>query len=191
MIAIDTEYIAEDAVQGKIPGVRPDVRTTYCGVIQIGAIKLDEEGNEVDTLNLLIKPSFIETMPEWLVTLTRITEEQRKEGISFKEAIELLVRFIGNDTNIWVFAGDGFVFSNAIKRHDMHVVLPEFKLVKPKLEEWGLVEARFREKGLEVCSGNLYKVLDIDLPADGNAHNALHDARSMAYSVFRLLNRKA
>lgn len=192
MIAVDTEYIPETAVDGLVSSGRPDVKITYCEIMQIGAAKLDEHGNEIETLNLTIKPSFISHIPEWLSIMTGMTEEKREKGVTLEEGVKRLNDFIGDDKSVWTFSGDWYVLSNSAKKHNIVLPFSEFQLVKPKLLEWGVTEKDFKDKGFkELCSGDLHKVLGIELPDSGetDTHNATHDARSLVYSIFYLTSR--
>ncbi len=194
MIAIDTEYIAENAATGDIPGPRPNIEEVYCEIMQIGACKLDVEGNEVAVLNITVLPHQIETIPTWLVTMTGMTTEKREAtGIPFTEALQKLVDFVGDETDIWTFNGDWFVLQGNIKSHQLENPFPtQFNRTKPKLADLGVTLEMYEKIGVkEMNSGNLYKVLNIELPhIEGvGAHDACHDARSLAYSMYHLLHR--
>lgn len=190
MIGIDTEYVAHNAVQGDIPGPRPNPQSVYCEIMQIGACKLDGQGQEVGTLNLTVRAHILSRIPKWLTTLTGMTEEKRSLGISFPEALKELVSFIGDDDDIWTFGGDWWVFEANMKAHDL--VSPfagPFQRLKPILDEHDLTLERFKSEGFsEVCSGGLYKVLGLQLPTiEGvGAHDAAHDARSLIHAVHHL-----
>ena len=190
MIALDCEYIAEDAVRGDVPGGRPDVQRTYCEVMQIGACKLDAMGHEIDVLNVTVCAHRIPVIPLWLSRMTGMTEERRALGVSFPVALQMLVDFIGNDKDIWTFNGDWWVLEGNARAHNCSLpfALP-FRRAKPLLSEHGVTLERFQKIGFqEICSGGLYRVLDIDLPEiqGVGAHDAAHDARSLAFSVYRL-----
>ncbi len=190
MIGIDHEYIAENAVQGDKPGERPDVQNVYCEIMQIGACKLNAEGKEIGVLNLVVKAHKIHTIPLWLSHMTGMTEERRAQGVSFPEALEELIKFVGDDDQIWTFNGDWWVLEGNTRAHN--IVLPfskPFNRLKPLLPEHGINVDDFKPFGFnEVCSGGLYKVLGIELPEiEGvGAHDAAHDARSLAHAVYRL-----
>ena len=189
IIGIDHEYIPENAAQGDIPGERPDVHSVYCEVMQMGACKLDEVGNEVAVLNQTVSAHKIHIIPPWLSKMTGMTAERReREGISFPEALAMLVDFVG-DNNPWTFSGDWFVLQGNAATHGIKLPFPPFQWVKPRLADWGVTMADYQRHGFtEMNSGNLHKVLGIELPSiEGvGAHNAVHDARSLAHSVHQL-----
>ncbi len=194
MIAIDTEYLAEDALPGDNPGPRPNVEEVYCEIMQIGACKLDMSGKEISTLNITVRAHRLEEIPRWLVTMTGMNKEKRAQGTDFKDALKKLVSFVGDDKEIWTFNGDWFVLKGNLESHGLENPFPEpFLRTKPMLSELGVTPLMYEQIGVnEMNSGNLYKVLGIPLPAiEGvGAHDACHDARSLAYSMYHLLHKK-
>lgn len=190
MIGIDHEYIPENATSGDTPSERPDVQKVYCEIMQMGACKLDSEGKEIGVLNLIVKAHRIQTIPLWLSSMTGMTEEKRATGVSFREALQKLVEFVENDKQLWTFSGDWWVLEGNAKAHGISLPFEKpFSRVKPLLADKGITLEDYRSKGFsEVCSGGLYRVLGIELPdIEGvGAHDAAHDARSLAHSVYRL-----
>lgn len=193
IIGIDHEYIPENAAQGDVPGERPDVHAIYCEVMQMGACKLDDAGNEVAVLNQTVSAHKIHIIPPWLSKMTGMTAEKReREEIPFPEALKLLVDFV-SDNNPWTFSGDWFVLQGNADAHGIKLPFPPFQRVKPRLPDWGVTMADYQRHGFtEMNSGNLHKLLDIELPSiEGvGAHDAAHDARSLAHSVYQLTNKK-
>ena len=192
IIGIDTEYISENAPQGDVPGKRPDVQSVYCEVMQIGACKLDADGNELAVLNQTVSAHRLHTIPPWLSTMTGMTAKKRqRDGISFPEALAQLVEFVGNVVP-WTFNGDWFVLRGNAEAHDMTLPFKKaFRRVKPRLTGWGVTLADYQRCGFtEVNSGDLHKVLGIELPdIEGvGTHDAAHDARSLTHSVYHLMH---
>lgn len=189
-VGVDHEYIPENAAKGDTPGPRPDVRTTYCEVMQMGACRLDEAGQEVAVLNQTVSAHKLHFIPPWLSKMTGMTAEKREaEGIPFPEALDKLVAFAGDETP-WTFMGDEHVLRGNVAAHGLKWPFKNsFRLVKPMLEGWGITLADYQRLGFtEMNSGNLHEVLGIKLPAiEGvGAHNALHDARSLTHSIHYL-----
>jgi hypothetical protein len=194
-IGIDHEYIAENAPQGdELPAERPDVKTVYCEVMQMGACRLDTDGNEMGVLNLTVKAHRIHTIPRWLSSMTGMTEEKReREGIHFLDALIELSGFVGLRETPWTYSGDWWVLEGNAKAHGITLPFAEpFRRVKPELEGWSVTLADYQRLGFtEMNSGNLHKVLGVDLPAiEGvGPHDALHDARSLTHSVHHILTK--
>jgi hypothetical protein len=194
LVGVDHEYIAENAAPGDVPGKRPDPRQVYCEVMQVGACRLDALGREVGILNRTVKAYLVHTIPPWLSRMTGMTPERREaEGVPFPQALDELVEFSRGVEVLWTFNLDYAVIEANVREHNL--VMPfthEFFRVKPQLAEWGVTLADYERAGFsEMNSGNLYKVLGINLPAivGVGAHDATHDARSLTHSVHHLLYR--
>lgn len=189
MIALDHEYLAEDAVHGDTPGQRPDVQKVYCEVMQMGACKLDAHGREIATFNLDVQAHRLHRIPAWLTSLTGMTEARRARGVPFRTAFARLIAFIGDDTNLWTFSGDWWVLEGNAVSHGLRMPFPPFKRVKPLLSSHHVTLEPFQQAGFnEVCSGGLAQVLGIQLPLiEGvGVHDAAHDARSLAHAIHHL-----
>lgn len=65
-------------------------------IIQIGAVKLDENFHTIDTFNRLIKPTIYEEMNPFVSYLTGITIEQLAQEESFSEVYKAYIEFIGS-----------------------------------------------------------------------------------------------
>lgn len=100
--------------------------TPYCKVngkcinelIEIGAVKLDENLNEISRFSVLIKSTFTNKLGSRFQRLTNITtEEMLRDGMSFEQAVSLYSEWAGNDavTMTW---------SNS----DLYVLLENFRL---------------------------------------------------------------
>lgn len=64
-------------------------------IIQIGAVKLDENFHTIDTFNRLIKPTFYEEINPYVSYLTGITMEQLAQEENFSEVYRAYLEFIG------------------------------------------------------------------------------------------------
>ncbi len=102
--------------------------TPYCKVngkcinelIEIGAVKLDEDLNEISRFSVLIKSTFSKKLSSRFQRLTNITtEEMLSHGMTFDQAVKLYAEWAGNDavTMTW---------SNS----DLYVLLENFRFRK-------------------------------------------------------------
>lgn len=100
--------------------------TPYCKVngkcinelIEIGAVKLDENLNEISRFNVLIKSTFSKKLNSRFQRLTNITtEEMLRDGMSFDRAVDLYFEWAGTDavTMTW-------------STSDLYVLLENFRL---------------------------------------------------------------
>lgn len=87
-------------------------------LIEIGAVKLDENLNEISRFSALIKSTFTKKLSSRFQRLTNITnEEMNEKGMSFEQAVMLYSEWAGRDavTMTW---------SNS----DLYVLLENFRL---------------------------------------------------------------
>ena len=87
-------------------------------LIEIGAVKLDSELNEISRFSVLIRSTFTKKLSSRFQRLTNITtEEMKQKGMTFSEAVSLYTEWAGDDavTLTW---------SNS----DLYVLLENFRL---------------------------------------------------------------
>ena len=66
-------------------------------ILQIGAVKCDENLNIIDTLKINIKSSVSKKVSSRFTELTKITTEEMLSGIPLKEAVEKYNKWVGSD----------------------------------------------------------------------------------------------
>lgn len=89
-------------------------------IIEIGAVKLDEKLNIVDTFKQLIKPELTKKLSGRCKKLTGITNEELKEnGIAFKNAFADFSRWGAGEDNVFLSwsNSDLYVLSNNFLQH--------------------------------------------------------------------------
>lgn len=69
-------------------------------IIQIGAIKLNEDFETISTFNTLIKPTIYKSIHPFVENLTHITDAQVSSCRNFPAVYEDFLNFIGNDEAI-------------------------------------------------------------------------------------------
>ena len=67
-------------------------------ILQIGAVKLDEKFNVIDTFEATIKSSISKRVTGRFATLTGITSEIMRNGLDFSQAVEKYNAWVGEDT---------------------------------------------------------------------------------------------
>ena len=66
-------------------------------LIEIGAVKLDENLNEISRFTALIRSTFTKKLSSRFQRLTNITtEEMQKNGMTFDQAVDLYTEWAGN-----------------------------------------------------------------------------------------------
>jgi len=90
-------------------------------IIQIGAVKLDNNLNTIDSFNRYIKPSIYAKVSEFITELTGITTEQLMKEKEFPQVYHEFTQFIGNKDSImciWGLSDIKELFKNA-KYHNI------------------------------------------------------------------------
>lgn len=67
-------------------------------ILQIGAVKLDENFNIIDIFDVTVKSSICKRVSKRFTELTGITKEMMLEGISLQNAVEQYNEWLGEDT---------------------------------------------------------------------------------------------
>lgn len=88
-------------------------------ILEFGAVKLDENLNEVDRFQCFVRSSLTKTLRSSTKQLTNITNDQMRSGISLKEVFEKFTEFAGenlmftwSDTDIHVLIDNAKVLLN-------------------------------------------------------------------------------
>ncbi len=67
-------------------------------ILQIGAVKLDENFNIVDIFDVTVKSSFTRRVSRRFTELTGITKEMMLDGITLESAVDRYNKWLGDDT---------------------------------------------------------------------------------------------
>lgn len=96
-------------------------------IIQIGAVALDENMDEIGTFDVTIRPRFYIHMNRDVSELTKIRQEDIDRGISFEEAIEEFRAWCGEDCCLvsWSFSDMDMLINNLRKYELDEDWLPE------------------------------------------------------------------
>lgn len=140
-------------------------------IIQIGAIKLDEQLELVDTLSLLVKPQYLTKMHKHVEELTHITAQDLSLGFSFPKAYKHFERWCGDDAVLLTWGSDDIVMLREnLKLHGMstHGIRPWYDA---QLLFAHLVHGDLKQVALTKA------MEELGIPSDElTAHNALHDS---------------
>ena len=66
-------------------------------IIQIGAIKLNQDLEVVDHFDIFVKPQAYHKMLKEITQITDITNEMLEEGVPFQQAVKLFLDWCGDD----------------------------------------------------------------------------------------------
>ncbi len=83
-------------------------------IIQIGAVKVDDNYDIVDEFNILIKPNIYPNIHPFVEKITGFTDKDFKYKPYFPEAFKKFRRFLGNDTLLgtWGYSDIRALFRN-------------------------------------------------------------------------------
>ena len=117
-IVFDLEWNQPSSKDEKITEPIP-----FCGeIIQIGAVRLDEEFNVTGTFNVMVKPIFYVKMNSVVEKLTGIGDERLKAGTSFFDAYRNFIEFCGDEFCLLSWGGDDITVLKAnMKIHGISV----------------------------------------------------------------------
>ena len=88
-------------------------------IIQIGAVKLDENFRLISEFTCDVKPVYFRRMHSKVKKLTGINKERLKDGLPFKEAFELLCEYCGENVTFLTWgADDKGIMEENIMVHD-------------------------------------------------------------------------
>ena len=142
-------------------------------IIQIGALKLDENFNTVSTLDLLVKPEVYPVLNPYVKELTGITMEELDSGKSFKEMYKEFIEFIKADRSVlcvWGVADIKELFRN-MEYHELNTSLVPTEYINIQACASKVFDC---QRGINIGLGPAAKLLNI--PIKSEFHNAFNDA---------------
>lgn len=155
-------------------------------IIEIGAVKLDNELENVDTFSCIIRSQIGKKLRGSVKRLTHLTNDDINSGMPFTKAFSMFRKWIGNEETVIFTWGDG----------DVRVLLENFKYLNgikviPFLEKYCDLQRVFQRinggtKGQQTGLLNAAQMLDID-PEMYIHHRALGDSMLTADILKKLL----
>lgn len=153
-------------------------------IIQIGAVKLNEAFEQIDTFDIMIRPQLYPRLHPFVEKITGIKQEQLKDKPSFPEAYQAFLKFIGKASAILcTWGGDDIksLFRNIYYHNlDADRLTDQFLNIQPFASAYLNHEA-----GKAIGLKNA--VVELGLPEGDSYHNALHDAVYTA-NIFRIVH---
>ncbi len=171
-IVIDLEW--NQPLKGRTP-----VEDLPDEIIQIGAAKIDMEGNVLDTFSQIIKPFYYTKLNRDVSELTLLTDEDLAGGLPFREAMDAFLAWCGTD---YVFvswsATDGYVLARNCRKFGYGTDwMPGFYDAQLMFDDYEMGEDRAWPLN--------YALYHFQEKPDG-AHNALADVLSTVLVIRHL-----
>ena len=150
-------------------------------MIQIGAVKLNESREIVDTFNQLIQPTCYRRLNPHVQKITHITQEQVDSAPLFRDAYDAFIQWCGDDCVLLTWGCDDIsVFEQNVRYFDCAEPLPPIcDIQKLFSDEQGTPNERKSLKGA-------MEVLEIEPTEDKEFHNAVNDAYYTALVYARI-----
>jgi len=179
VVVFDTEFTAwrgSVARRWQGPGEHKEI-------VQIGAVALNARTlDEVASFQVLIRPVKNPRLSDYLVGLTRITNERlAHEGVTFADGLASFKAFVGKKPFFAYGRDDRIIAENAAL---LGIANPWPRREATNLKDW-LIEVGVVTAGIH--SGEL--ATHVGAKSQGVAHDALIDARSLAEAVRYLVSR--
>lgn len=148
-----------------------DTRKQLAGeIIQIGAVKLNEEFQVIDTYSRLVKPVFYRKMHFKIEELTGITKDQLKDASPFTEVFPDFLSWCGEEHEYLIWGTDDI----AMLKQNIDVN----KIVGVTLHDWYNIQivynTQYKSEHQQVALSTACETLGIS--QDKQLHNAFNDA---------------
>lgn len=152
-------------------------------IIDIGAVKLDEELNTIATFDELVKPGIYKRLHPFIENMTGITKESLKAAKSFEEVYKEFSEFI-SDVDILCLWGtvDIKELIRNIQYHKLDISKVPMKVINVQHYASKYLET---PGGNRIGLGNAAKLMNI--PLDVELHKAFNDAYYTA-EIFKKIN---
>jgi len=156
-------------------------------IIQIGAIKLNDNLETIGTLDILVKPQIYPTLNPFVKELTGITMDELEKGTSFKEMYENFLKFIKTDKSVlcvWGVTDIKELFRN-IEYYELDALLVPTEYIN--IQSYASASLNCK-KGINIGLGNATELLGV--PIKNKFHNALNDAYYTAEVLKKIYNKE-
>ena len=154
-------------------------------IIQIGAVKLDDNFNKTDSFNILIRPQIYKRIHPYVQKITGITDNMLENQCFFPDAAEKFYEFIGDEHMFCVWGKSDI--------RTLYRNLAYHRLIVPPviiryIDVQGLATSYLKySKGGAVGLKKAVELLNIPSNED-EFHNALYDAKYTA-KVFNIVKK--
>ena len=168
-IVFDLEWNTGISGHGKV------INNTFLSgeIIQIGAVKLDEDFNDVDTFDIRISPKYYTSLNRNVADITNISEKTMMSGVPFTEGIDEFFKWCGDDYTFYTWGpSDIYVLNQNMRLHGLDTTA-----IKETVDLQKLFAIQILEN--DSCM-SLTNAIDFLEEETFDAHDALNDADSTA-----------
>ncbi len=163
------------------------IRRSCFEIIQIGAVKLDQNLNTIDTFQRYVKPTIYPVINPFITELTGITTEQLISEETFPSVFNVFAEFAGGSDTI--FCIWGMADLKELYRNIEYHKLDENRLSKRyiNLQPYASLHFNLSQKKLMKLKTTAER---LGIPLAYSFHNALYDAHYTA-EIFKRLNKES
>ncbi len=147
--------------------------TFHAEVVQIGAVKLDDSFNEVDTFTAYISPKFYKKMHRKVQSLTKITSELLKVGNPFPHVYDSFTKWCGEEYIFLTWGPDDI----QVLKDNLIVHSIDLSTLPASYNLQLIFDRQITKENRQI---SLARALEIVEETGAEAHNALGDAKSTA-----------
>ena len=140
-------------------------------IIEIGAVKLDSNGNEMDKLKQFVKPTHFPELSEFCTELTSITQDMVDSAPNFPKAIQIFRDWIGFDEHFVLCSWGDYDRKQLKGEAEMHDIPSDWcnKHINLKAQ-YAEIKMQKKQKGMK-------KVLEAEgISLTGTHHRGIDDA---------------
>lgn len=145
----------------------------YGEIIQIGAVKLDENYHIFDTFEVMVAPIYYTKMHKKVSKLTGITTEELRCGLPFKTAFERFSEWCGADFVFLIWGNDDI----AMLRDNMRLHNLDINWIPDTYNLQIIFDSQVTKENRQVSLAQAMEQIGENA---FEAHNALNDAKSAA-----------
>ncbi len=153
-------------------------------IIQIGAVKLDNNFNIIDKINLYIRPNLYKEIHPYVEKITGLSADFLKDKPSFKDAYIDFEKFLGTEEHIFCTWGSGDL--KALYRNLSYYNMLSSDLILKYIDIQNLT-TKYLKYSKGGCIGLKTAIELLDLPIQQDFHDALNDALYTA-EIFKKLS---
>lgn len=179
-IVFDVEFTAWDnsmATGWRMPG-------QFKEIIQIGAVRVDSAFRVTDRFSQLIRPGINYVLTPYLEAVTGISNaDLDAHAVSFPEGWRGFRTFCG-DLPLIAYGRDDLVAEQNLRLHRMPAHLPHYINIVSWVRQQGVAVDIRNGHGCDIGPG-------VGVPFEGQPHNALCDAASLAAGIAALMDQGA
>lgn len=150
-------------------------------VIEIGAVRLDDQLQVKDEFSSLIKPVYFSKLNSFIKKKTGIPQEALDRAPRFPEVIRDFLEWLGPSDSCLLLTWGGEDLKRIVMDTRMHKLDDTYWMT---IDYYDLLKGYLRHKGLKNDVSVEAALQELGIAADGSAHRALDDAK-MTAAIFR------